>query len=129
MRFREQVNAYLEAASTELKSLSYDELAALADEHASGAVQAVREVQFAGKKAYLETILYKCGPMRKHVSVEVLLATENDAGKALTASVYFERFKSGRLHVPRFGLLGALAYVGGSLALVYLLLRYLILRP
>lgn len=126
---REQVNAYLEAASTALKSLSYDELVTLADEQESGATEAVREVQFAGKKAYLETILCKCGPMRKHVSVEVLLGTEDDAGKPFTASVYFERFRSGRLHVPRFGWLGALLYVGGTIALGYLLLRYLILRP
>jgi len=125
---QERVNAYLEAASSSLKSLSYDELVRLADEQASGIAEPVREVQFAGKQAYLETMLYKCGPIRKHVSVEVLLGTEDDAGKAFTASVYFERFRSGRLYVPRFGWLGALVYVGGAFALGYLLLRYVILR-
>ena len=101
MLSQKDADACLEAASADLKSLSYNDLEKLAKRQTPNGEEENIELKVAGKRAYISTTITKFGRFRKRVSVEMVLAVEGGKELKRTPCVYFERFESGRLYVAR----------------------------
>jgi len=88
----------LEAAATDLKTLSYAELERLAELHESADHWQIKDIQVDGKTVRIYISFAKIGRLRKRVSVEMNLSAEDEKGQSHCPFIYFERYKSGRFY-------------------------------
>ena len=92
----------IEAASAELKSLSYEELEKFVELEGRGDAALDRELEVSGEIVYVNTTIGKLRRFRKRICVEMILSAEGGHEWERVPCVYFERFESGRLWVaPR----------------------------
>ena len=120
----EHASRHLEQAAQQLKSLSYDELAKLAEAQCHDPDLFSRFEECEGTEVYIDTTIVKLGRLRKRVGVEMVLTAgdEVDSGR-VTLCAYFERYASGRLYQASGtrsirGLVRALALAVGYVVLL-----------
>jgi len=115
MTSKDEALAALEEAAAHMKSLTYEELSRLAapgERDRSfrlsnrgwiryGPIGHVeRSWEIGDHTVYLATLIGSYGLIRKRVAVEMTLVTEDGEHCKDVASLYFERFKSGKLRQP-----------------------------
>ncbi len=93
---RENACACLEAASTPLKELSYQELERFAESRCMLDNWKSQQLQVDGEDVYVNTMIARLGRIHKRISVELTLSAERGILPLDTPCVYFERFASGR---------------------------------
>lgn len=99
MLTEDDAQSYLEHVAAELQELTYEELERYARSHDMLGDWQTREFVVDGETVEVNTMISELGPLRKRMSVEMTLAAEGDTGWTEVPCVYFERYKSGRLHV------------------------------
>jgi len=95
---QEKADACLESESAKLKEMSYEALEEFARSHNLLDDWQSRELQVDGEKVWVSTTICKFGRIHKRISVEMVLGAEGEGPPAVTACLYFERFKSGRFY-------------------------------
>jgi len=136
---KEDAWVVLDAAASRLKSLTYKELALVAAELPSSPNSEWREWQQAtinGQNLHIDVLIGEWGLLRRRISVEVVANSDDGTlTPAVIPCVYFERFKSGRLYIPRtktweIAIFKTLSYVfvSGIAFVVVALVWYLFVR-
>lgn len=102
---KEDAWAVLDAAAAQLKTLTYEELGKLAAGLLGSPDTEWREFQqvtLGGEHLHIDVLMGGWGLLRRRISVEMVLSSDDGTlTPATVPCVYFERFRSGRLYVPR----------------------------
>ena len=100
---RKQATDYLQKEAAELMALNYDELRALADRLQASSDEEwpeLKRLTVDGETLHICALIRTWG-LRRRVSVELLVLNDDGTiSPKVIPGVYFERFKSGRLHRP-----------------------------
>jgi hypothetical protein len=100
---REQAANHLQKQADELMNLNYDELRALADRLQASSDEEwpeLKRLTIEGETLYIFALIRTWG-LRRRVSVELVISNEDGTiSPKVVPCIYFERFKSGKLHRP-----------------------------